>query len=228
MTDELKIKLENDNLLREFERRGLDPGPVCIPLPNDLARHNAMLRDLLAWVDAYRRCPDREKLQKGGYTFPPVEPDCDPDTDWVRFERWVTGRPTDWNLGNEMLTTEELAEMSEDEVTTAFETLCDFLESRGVVVDFADKLPPRLAYQEVAASLAEDPVPFMGPLSSVHLDACTGYCPGCVRRPWCAPGCELRWTEDEEAGHIVFTDALTPYVSPAPGSLSLMTEPDDS
>lgn len=220
-------KQENDALRHEFEIRGLDSREVFAGDSFDMERENRVLRTLLGWVDAYRDCPDRKKLAEKGFEFPPVEPDYDPDTDWLRFERWVNAKSASWDVSREILTAEELKEFTEEEVSAAFKCLCDFLEFRGVVVDYEGEIPDRLAYREVASSLAETSIPFMGAGSTMHLDACSGYCPGCVRRPWCEIGNELRWDEDEDAGHIVFPPAVKDYVSPAPGSLALLRDRDD-
>ena len=226
MNEPWKDQQENEALKQEFKRLGLVPSELVEDDPTDLARTNRMLQQLLEWVRAYRETPDRDALARRGFQFPPVEPDCDPDTDWIQFERWINGDPTSWDASREVLTPEELEQMSDEEVEDAFDRLCDFLAARSVVVDFAGEIPARLAYQEVASSLAEQPIEFMGPGTTMHLDACSGCCPECVRRPWCEIGGESSWPEDEEAGHIVFPDAVKPYVSPAPGSLALLQKPD--
>ncbi|MFW5802729.1 MAG: hypothetical protein ACOCWJ_02315 [Verrucomicrobiota bacterium] len=226
MNDAWKDQKENEALKQEFTRRGLDPEALVEDDPSDLARTNRMLHQLLEWVEAYRETPDRNALARRGFQFPPIEPDCDPDTDWLRFERWINGEPTSWDASREVLTPEELEQMSDDEVEDAFARLCEFLAVRGVAVDFAGEIPSRLAYREVASSLGEGPIGFMGPTTTMHLDACNGCCPECIRRPWCEIGCENSWPEDEKAGHIVFPDAVKPYVSPAPGSLALLQKPN--
>ncbi len=225
MNPSWNINHENQALRQEFKLRGLNPAEVFSGDTEDVERENRVLRSLLEWVDAYREYPDRKQLAEQGYEFPPVEPDCDPDTDWLRFERWITGKPVSWDVSREILTEKELAELTDEEVSAALKELCDFLEARSVIVEFESDIPARLVYRQVASFLAEEPVPFMGSATTMHLDGCSGYCPGCVSRPWCESGNESRWPEDEDAGHIVFPPAVKDYVSPAPGSLALLQPP---
>lgn len=75
-----------------FRKMGLDPAEVLEGMSHDPERENRCLRALLRWAAAYRRQGSRQALEKNGFLFPPVQPGIDQDTDWLRFENWVTGR----------------------------------------------------------------------------------------------------------------------------------------
>jgi len=63
--------LENQSLKNEFTIRNLDLSQIWQPTPDDLELENRQLHDLLDWVDKYKECPDRRKLEAQGYRFPP-------------------------------------------------------------------------------------------------------------------------------------------------------------
>ncbi|MBU4459644.1 MAG: hypothetical protein KJ579_03665 [Verrucomicrobia bacterium] len=75
-----------------FRKMGLDPAEVLEGMSHDPERESRCLRALLRWATAYRRQGSRQALEKNGFLFPPVQPGIDQDTDWLRFESWVTGR----------------------------------------------------------------------------------------------------------------------------------------
>lgn len=77
-------------LLQWFTESGLRPDEVC-SLPQELGERVRILMLLVKWVAAWRSCESRQKMKAMGLADPPVTPSCDPDTDWLRFERWVKG-----------------------------------------------------------------------------------------------------------------------------------------
>ena len=50
---------QNDLLKKVFQEKGLDPFQLVQPVPDDMARENRVLRELLEWVLAYGSIPDR-------------------------------------------------------------------------------------------------------------------------------------------------------------------------
>ena len=79
-----QIMRRNRELKAEFERRGLELDGVWSPSPDDPELENRQLLALMDWVRAYQALADRREMEKRGYLYPPVDPDCDPDTDWLQ------------------------------------------------------------------------------------------------------------------------------------------------
>jgi hypothetical protein len=216
----------HNRLLSEFEKRGVDPRQILnVNFENDLKRINKVMHILLSWLDAYRATPDRATLQKQGFRYPPVEPGINPETDWDKFEKWANNdasRKKQMDL--DILSDQELAQLTPEEVTQALDKLLKGLASKNVVLDFEDALPDRLLYHEIVESLREEPLTKTSPsMQQRVLGGCNSYCPECVRRPWCEDG-NTMFPEDEDAGRIVYPEQTKHYVSPAPGSLALLEQ----
>jgi len=201
-----RVMAENEALKRKFQEAGLDLAAVWSPTPEDPALENRQLQALLVWLRAYQECPDRRRLEQRGFAFPPVEPDSDPDTDWVRFERWVERKPVEWNFRadfGELGVPEALTDAQIEQELARIEEL---LAGRGICIELQDGVPRRLVYGYLRRELHETSFEFLGSGTRIHLNACTGYCPGCFQRPWCDWGCGETWPEDEEVGHLVIPD----------------------
>jgi hypothetical protein len=201
-------RAENRTLRRAFRHLGLDPRTVWIPSRHDIHHNNRRLRHLLHWVCAYLDCPDRGKLEKRGYLFPPVEPDRDPDSDWLLFERWIQGQPLTWNLAEEMKKCRPPGKLRDRDVRRNLRKIKEALARRGVVVDLQRDVPRRLVYAYLLQALKEEEFQYAAAGSRLHLTACTGYCPGCFQRPWCEQGKMAKWPEDEKAGRRVFPKGM--------------------
>jgi hypothetical protein len=200
MTRDTKHDLtaENNRLRKFFTDRGLDLLEIWAPTPGDPLLENRQLRGLVTWVAAYDACPSRKELADLGYLFPPVEPDIDPDTDWVRFERWVRGEPTRWSFVAEYGSLPDAADLPNDRLPAEYERLVRALADRGVTVDFHEGVPTRLAYEHLREELLGEEFAFLAPGTTCHITGCTGYCPDCFQRPWCESGSEYPWPDDEE------------------------------
>jgi len=111
-------------------------------------------------------------------------------------------------------------DLTDDEIDEELDQLIAALDKLHFAVDFQDELPPRLVYEQLYDMLEDKFDLIVG--GWWHLDGCTGYCPDCLRRPWCEQGCNSCWNEDEEAGYMVFPDKLKSYVSPSPMSLEIL------
>ncbi len=223
-SNNIDIVLENQALKAEFQLRNLDLYQIWQPTPDDLERENAELRDLLDWVDQYHRCKgNRKKMEAMGYLFPPISFDIEPDSDWLRFERWLAGKRIRGKLREFLpkrfiITAPE--NLQDNEIEEALERLIEELAKRHFAVDFGDDMPPRLVYEALLETL-EDEFDLIAN-GCWHLDCCTGRCPACVRRPWCEVGGGISWDEDEQAGYMVFPDSARRYVSPSPVSLTIL------
>jgi len=189
---------ENERIKQEFEGLGLELDDVWYPTPDDPVRENRTLHLLLRWVRAYRQTPGRRPMERRGYQFPPVSPDCDPDSDWIRFERWINHEPVSWRADELVGRLTPAEQLTDEELRTALERVEKILATRGVVIDLCGGIPDRVAYEYLRESLADSEFEFMGPATTCHLDGCTGYCPGCFQRPWCATGRDEAWPEDLE------------------------------
>ena len=222
--------LENQSLKNEFSRRNLDLSQVWDTSPDDLELENRQLRHLLDWMEKYEACRSRSKMEKQGYDFPPISFCIDPDSDWLRFERWIAGKKIKGTLKEQLTSSykpRQAEELTDEEICKELQRLNSFLEKRHFTVDYLDRgIPPRLVYEEMLKTLEDE---FEQTAAGFwHLDGCTGYCPDCFQRPWCESGGELCWSEDEEAGFMVFPDYVKKYVSASPVSLEILRKPEKS
>ena len=210
----LQQDLVEDNRLlrREFEEQGLSVDEVGQPGEGNPDAENGWLRELYRWVCAYRACPNRGELEKDGFLYPPIEPDIDPDTDWIRFERWIAGEPIWWNFVADFGALKAVEELTDEQIERELAGITECLAERGVVVELQEAVPARVAYGYLKKELEDSEFEFMGPGASCHLTGCTGYCPGCVQRPWCEMGQEMEWSEDEKAGHTVCPEEVVAYM----------------
>lgn len=184
---------EDERVRAAFAALGLDPEAVCPAGPGSAGQRRA----LLAWARAWRDCPDRSALEKRGYHYPPVEPDIDPETDWLRFERWMRGEPLAWNYVKEF---GPLAELADDAALRAeLDRVLQRLEERGIVLDLMDDVPARLVYDYLRRELAETEFEVTGPGTRQHM-GCSDECDRCFQRAWCDLAMDDDLEDDEEEG----------------------------
>ncbi len=217
--------LENQTLKSEFKIRGLDLYEIWQPTPDDIVRENQELRYLLEFADKYRACRSRKKMEKMGYLFPPISFCIEPDSDWLRFRRWLQGKPIRKSLRQQLPISYKMKlpdSLSDEEIEPELRRLNRLLDEIGVTVDFIDELPPRLVYEYLWETLGEEFELMVG--GGWHLDACSGYCPDCIRRPWCDSGGARDWEEDRTAGKIAFPATVLRFVSASPMSLVILCE----
>lgn len=218
-------ELENQNLKKEFSDRGLDLSQVFIPNPGDLEEENHSLKLLLFWIEKYSELGSRRKMEAAGYEFPPVQPGLTPENDWYRFENWINGIQTKVNF-REILESlnfpEDPDKLTEDEINSKMEKLEEIINAYRVSIGFNRGLPPRIKFLLLLECL-EDDLELL-----VHggwtLDGCSGYCPGCLQRPWCESSSEICWNEDSEAGEMYLVEKVKRYVSASPVSLKILEE----
>jgi len=179
------VAIHNRALKERFTRRGLDLSAVWQPTPEDLELENRVLERLWAWVVAYTLCPDREQMELIGFDYPPVEPDSDPDDDWLRFERWMRHEPVDWNFETDFGALKPLEGLSEADITAELDRIEEQLASRGVMLDFGEQTPDRAIYAHLLRELRESRFEYMATGTNCVLTGCTGWCEECFRRPWC-------------------------------------------
>lgn len=176
---------ENRRLMDLFAEMQLKPSEVSPVGDGPMEQENRRLRHLLDWARMYRRHRSRSALARLGYRFPPVEPGCDPDSDWIRFERWVQGRPLTWSLKAEARSLPEPAALDDAQLIRVYADLLRQLASRNVVVDIPPEVPIRQVYGYLRDELARTDFEFAGPDTAIHLTGCAGSCEECFQRPWC-------------------------------------------
>jgi len=162
-------------------------------------------------------------MEAEGYLYPPIGFCIDPDSDWLRFERWMAGKPIRGKLMDflpQNFNVRRSEDLTDGEIFKELEKLIKALAKLHFSVDFKRELPPRLAYINLLDML-EDEFDLIAD-GWWHLDGCTGYCPGCFQRPWCDSGCTSCWTEDEDAGYMVFPDEVRRFVLPSSVSLDIL------
>ena len=183
-----QVVAENRALKQKFTEHGLDPSAVWQPTPSDLRLENAQLSNLLRWVEAYRACPERALLEELGLWFPPVEPDSDPESDWVLFERWIQGKPTCWRFSEEHEPLPAPESMTEVQVEAVYDELLDWLADHGIDVAFGEHVSARAAFTHLRETLPEETFQYAAPASRCVLTGCSGDCAACFQRE----GCEVR------------------------------------
>ena len=202
-----RILEENRAMRAALEAEGLSPEDLGGPTVEGASAENAWLRELAKWTDAYRRCPDRRKLEKQGFLYPPVDPDIDPDSDWLRFERWMQGKPLGWSYVSDFGELTPAEKFTDDQLDLELDRITSRLAERGVSIGLEAMLPSRVAYACLKKMLVETELEFLPPGTTCVLSGCDGYCPDCAQRPWCEMGQESDWPEDSEAGHTVCSGA---------------------
>lgn len=221
----LDVILENKSLRREFAIRDLDPEAICHLDPDDPVRENHLLKELLAWVDAYRELGNRQRMEEEGFDFPPVEPDLDPEADWLVFERWMAGLPTSLELGDPSEFFLNPDAMDDEEIAAQLKDIAEMLERHSILIDLLSRnIPVRLVYEQLRELLSEFSLPLIpnDGGGAWHIDGCSGCCPECFQRPWCESGWENVWPEDLELGRMALPECLENYVCATPFSLELL------
>ena len=185
------VTRETEELKRQLQARGLNIDAVW-ELPGGETEHvRTVVANIVRWADAYARWPSRAEMQKRGFLYPPVSPDCDPDSDWVRFERWMRHEPLTWNFRREFGPLRFPSEMNDAEIEAEVDRIEGLLAQRGVVVDIPETVPARSLYAYLLEELTNTDFEFLGPATQCHLTGCTGDCEGCFQRPWCEAAEEL-------------------------------------
>lgn len=211
-----------------FSQVGLDVNQVWYLNPANPRSSRIVLSDLWGWREAWQELGTRTAMEKAGYRFPPIQPDCDPDSDWHNFLLWLQGEKVSGETMLSYLTTETPVEEPNkvrDEDTPALVTeITNALKPLHAVVDLIAKgeIPPPIVYRILWDALNE-PFHHVAEGTTIHLTGCGGWCPGCLQRPWCDMGHE-RMEEDEEAGAMVVPKDAEKYME-KPIPLAELTSP---
>ncbi|MBU0677157.1 MAG: hypothetical protein KJ626_03495 [Verrucomicrobia bacterium] len=110
-------------MIERFRSLGLDVMQIWHPCPHDPALELSQLHSLEEWVVAYWSFDGREGMEAHGFDFPPVEPGIDSETDWLRFERWISRKPLSWNLHGEASRLQASSELTNEEVACCWRQL---------------------------------------------------------------------------------------------------------
>ena len=198
VTAEVDVLTENDQLKRQFKEADLLLGDVWSPSPSDPELENRQLRRLWDWVETYRRYPNRGVMENKGYEFPPVEPDCDPDSDWVRFERWMTGQPVEWNFVQEYGPVMDPNALTDAQVEVELQRVTELLGERGVRLMFTDGVPARAILVYLKRELETSKFEYLAPGTEITVMGCTGWCEDCFQQRWCETARDI-WAEEAAA-----------------------------
>jgi len=208
---------KNQALKKEFSELGLDLDQVMYYTPMDLDLENRRLQSLLEYVIRYKECGEsQEAMIALDDPFPPIHPMISPESDWYRFKLWLEGKPLAMKLRDQAgipPLEKPIKEMAEEEVEEAIQMRLEALEKVQIGVYLQD-LPPHIFLMALCEMLEEECERMEG--GGWMLDGCSGYCPGCLQRPWCETGQSLGWTEDEEAGGMHIRPELWDFVSMNP------------
>lgn len=202
----------NRALRRWFESRGLPLEEIWTPIGECLDLENRQLENLQRWVLMYEKFEDRRALEERGYRYPPIEPDFDPDTDWLRFERWMAGEHLNWRYDKEFGELSKSEGLTEEQLRHEIDEISDNLASRSVIVSFRDGVPLPLVHAYLRQVVEDEEFEIEAPHAFTVLDGCSGYCPACFQRPWCDAGNEPNWPEDEDAERLVYPKEVRPYL----------------
>ncbi len=179
------LKRQNHELNQSLRRMGLRAEEIHTLPAHDPELTNRILVELTDWVQAYRQHGSRAALAAIGYLYPPVEPDCDPDNDWLLFERWLQGLPVRWNYVDTYGPLPDSSRLTEAAVEAVLGQVFTRLAERNVIAEFCDGVPARAVYEHLCRELAEARFEYLAPQTHLHLSGCTGDCDGCFQRPWC-------------------------------------------
>ena len=202
---------ESDHLQQEFVRLGLDLRQVWHSTPEEPAVEVSQLRSLLDWVQAYRNGMDRMQMVAQGFISPPIFPEFDEDSDWVRFERWMEGDCLTWTYADEFGELPDPDNLDDRQLWATFVSVRTQLATRRVWIDIMGNVPPRMLYELVRSELRGRVFWHTAP-GTVNRIGCSTYCPGCVQRPWCAMGRLESWPEDEASGSMAIPDSAIAFV----------------
>jgi|AntRauTorckE5430_2_1112549.scaffolds.fasta_scaffold10008_4 hypothetical protein len=208
---------ENQTLKKQFQELGLDLEQVMDFTPMDLDLENRRLQGLLDFVMKYRDSGESQEVMAAlDKPFPPIFPMISPESDWYRFKLWLEREPLMMKLRDQAglpPLEKSIREMTEEEVVEAIQVRLEALEKAGIGVALQELPPP--AFLMVLCEMLEDEKERMEG-EGWWLDGCSGYCPGCLQRPWCNTGQSLGWTEDNEAGGMHLRAELRVFVSMNP------------
>lgn len=207
---------EIDFLKEKYKEFNLDPDKVIRPLSffEEPERYVWKLYSMLDWVKKFKQLGNRKSMELAGYDFPPVEPDLSPEDDWMKFLLWLDGKPTRFKVGDRLSTDCDFppaAMLTDAEVEERLEQAEEALEILHIAFEFQEKLPIRLRYKELLDLMNEE-FDEMSSFGTWHVDGCAGYCPDCLRRPWCDNGKTL-WEEDKELGRMMVPEEAEAFMN---------------
>ena len=220
------IYLENQRLKKEFEKLNLPLDEVMEFVPYNLEIENRRLENLLNYTKKYLECRSKKVMELSNQPFAPVFPSISPENDWRRFEKWINGQPVIQKTKDRLPKDYNIiptSELSDERLAEELHIIRSLFAMSGYYINWQDGVPNRLVYQAILDGLEEED--FGG--EGWHNDGCSGYCPGCIQRPWCDTGLDSCWTEDEEAGKLHLPEELKDYVSPSPISLEILRAEQD-
>jgi len=195
-------QVDAEHLQKEFDALGLDPTEMLgCPLKKLVGDH-ADPWELLRWAKAYRACPDRKKLQSMGFYFPPVADDIDPETDWLRFECWMRGKPVSWSFLREFGDLRLDEEMDDVAVSAELKRVTDLLAQRSVYVDIPEAVPERSVYRYLRSELLDSTFEYLASGAMCIINGCGGWCPDCFQRPWCQIAAEMEQEEQNPVADL--------------------------
>src|ERR1035437_1464027 len=170
------VAAENRTLRDALAARGLAVADVMEPA-SDAVSERRRLAEITAWVVAWERLGgNRQAMTAAGYRYPPVDPDFDPDNDWLLFERWVRGRPVRWNYSRIFGPLPDPAALSEAGLSAELDRVRRRLDARGVCLEFAPQLPAAAAYGWLHDTLPNTHFEYLATGTRLHLDGCAGDC----------------------------------------------------
>ena len=166
----LDVQSEIERLKRKFAEEQLDLRQVYgdIPAASPELEHRGLSR-LWDLVCAYRLCPNPKKLMRLGFDYPPMHPDIDPWTDWLRFGRWVNHEPLMWkyvDLHGPLLSA---ASLTDAQLSVELERIIDRLAEAGVVVDPLGNMPDRELYRFLETDLPTHEFLHLAPGTWCHI-----------------------------------------------------------
>ncbi len=169
----------------KFKQLKLDPDEIMVTDPNDPQRTKKQLTLLLNWVQAYKIYKNRKKMEEMGYSFPPVWPDCDPESDWLKFENWLNHISTTFKITEAIIPEKLRAEWSDKEYKKQLKITRDFLEKHNIVFDLDDEIPAKQVYKALEKMYGDEEFEKVAEGTTIHLNFCNMYCDECFQRKWC-------------------------------------------
>ena len=182
---------KRDDWLAELRGVGLDPATIGWT-DDGSAAADRVLEMIVSWVRGWRAAEgNRSLMERQGFRYPPVDPDCDLDQDWYCFARWMNREPLFWQYEADYGVLPEAEGLTDEQIGDLLNATENRLAARGVSIAVAEAMPEREIYRWLREELRDRPIEHLNEQMHLTLDGCAGACEECFQRRWCTVALEF-------------------------------------